>query len=230
VKASQGTRWGRRPQGRRLRRVVREGASPGGRSRKGLRREQARSGIGWSVLGARGRKSVAEVGTKHLSPWRLGTLRSAQALRGRQGRRGDSLKRPVGLWRGRPRLAAGDRVPGKTANANSERVLSTRAARSGSIRWKASWFVRTHRPNPTVVSGGPGAMELSRDPQGLRSARRGAAQEAVCSGPSCDRGRQRFARQVRLPQPMGAGGRRPTKIPSGDLRAAPGRSRLKLSR
>jgi hypothetical protein len=29
------------------------------------------------------------------------------------------------------------------------------------------------------------------------------------SGTSRDRGRQRFARRVRLPQPMGAGGRRP---------------------
>lgn len=66
--ASRGTRWSRRPRGRGLWRVVREGASPGGRSRKGLRRERSRSGIGWSVLGARGRKSVAEVGKKHLSP------------------------------------------------------------------------------------------------------------------------------------------------------------------
>jgi len=31
-------------------------------------RERARMGIGWSVLGARGRKSVAEVGERHLSP------------------------------------------------------------------------------------------------------------------------------------------------------------------
>jgi hypothetical protein len=66
--ASRGARWSRRPQGRGLRRVVREGASPGGRPRKGFQMEPSRSGIGWSVLGARGRKSVAEVGKKHLSP------------------------------------------------------------------------------------------------------------------------------------------------------------------
>lgn len=94
--------------------VSRRGESPGGWSRKGLPRcparespskgpqglrqgEQVRSGIGWSVLGARGRKSVAEVGEKHLSPRTLGVPRGAHALRGETGKHGDSLKRPVGL-------------------------------------------------------------------------------------------------------------------------------------
>jgi len=44
-------------------------------------RTPARTGIGWSVLGARGRKSVAEVGERHLSPCTLGapTTRGASA-------------------------------------------------------------------------------------------------------------------------------------------------------
>lgn len=58
--------------------------------REGFFREGARSGIGWSVLGARGRKSVAEVGERHLSPSKPGASTRA-------GQRGDSLKRPVGL-------------------------------------------------------------------------------------------------------------------------------------
>jgi len=63
------------------------------------------------------------------------------------------------------------------------------------------------------------ALNRRRSPAGLarwssahsarsaRGARRGAAKEAARSGLPCDRGRQRFARPVRLPQPMGAGGR-----------------------
>lgn len=104
-----------RPKGRKLPRACPEGAkaleggpardcrgvpqgSPRARARKGSGKgEQVRSGIGWSVLGARGRKSVAEVGEKHLSPRTLGVPRGAHALRGGTGKHGDSLKRPVGL-------------------------------------------------------------------------------------------------------------------------------------
>jgi len=58
--------------------------------REGLLRKAVRMGIGWSVLGARGRKSVAEIGERHLSP-------STPGASTRAGQRGDSLKRPVGL-------------------------------------------------------------------------------------------------------------------------------------
>jgi hypothetical protein len=68
----------------------RVGAADRRSPREGLFREAARAGIGWSVLGARGRKSVAEVGERHLSPSKLGASTRA-------GQRGDSLKRPVGL-------------------------------------------------------------------------------------------------------------------------------------
>jgi len=91
----QGPKAGRRTQRKRPREGSRprshEGSpareAPRGRSRRGdPAREthqggEARSGIEWSVLGARGRKSVAEVGETHLSPCS----------------HGDSLKRPTGL-------------------------------------------------------------------------------------------------------------------------------------
>lgn len=109
---------------------------PRGHPARGSSREAARSGIGWSVLGARGRKSVAEVGERHLSPSTLGASRRA-------GQRGDSLKRPARPLT-RPAPDRGRRQgAGRAANVNNERDSPTRAARFGSIRWKASWFVRS---------------------------------------------------------------------------------------
>jgi hypothetical protein len=45
-------------------------------------REWARAGIGWSVLGARVRKSVAEVGERHLSPCPSGVPKARGASAG----------------------------------------------------------------------------------------------------------------------------------------------------
>jgi len=56
---------------------------------------------------------------------------------------------------------------------------------------------------------------------GGRVRRRGS--EPVVTSPSRDRGRQKLARTVRLPQPMGAGGRRPTEAPPDEGGSAPRR-------
>jgi len=76
--------------------------------------------------------------------------------------------------------------------------------------------------------GGVRLRRPAREPSrsGDRSRRRGS--EPVLSRPSRDRGRQKLARTVRLPQPMGAGGRRPPEVtPRGWLRAAPVHRRVK---
>jgi hypothetical protein len=53
--------------------------------------------------------------------------------------------------------------------------------------------------------------------------------ESSPRGPPYDRGRQRFDRAVRLPQPMGAGGQRPPMVSKGGHRAAPARGGPKLA-
>jgi len=63
--------------------------------------------------------------------------------------------------------------------------------------------VLTRRRSPAGLAR-RSPSSFARSTEGVH---RGAAKEAAGPGPSRDRGRQRFARQVRLPQPMGAGGR-----------------------
>jgi len=109
-------------------------------------------------------------------------------------------------------------------------ISPTRAARFGSSRWKALWFVRGHGSKPTVAEADLTRRRWPAQRKACRRAHPKRGVESELPGTSRDRGRQRFVRPVRLPQPMGAGGQRPTRVPSGDLRAAPRRSGLKLPR
>jgi len=153
-----------------------------------------------------------------------------------------SLKRPPDPLTGPDRIAASEKGAGlERASVKASAIRSISAARSGSIRWKAPWFGLCRRPNPAAMCPGLAERKLLErrgrfGPQkpGSAAKRRKRRCEAIggrVSNPFRDRGRQRSTRPVRLPQPMGAGGRRPPRGPfRGDPRAAPGRRGLKLPR
>jgi len=87
------------------------------------------------------------------------------------------------------------------------------------------------RSKPTATTAGLAWWKVSgqgaprgsrRDPEAALRGARSRGSEPAASSPARDRERQKLVRTVRLPQPMGAGGRRPPEGPlQGDLRAAP---------
>jgi len=80
------------------------------------------------------------------------------------------------------------------------------------VRWSSAvlnrrWSPRIwRRRSRLVVASREGAVATSRPPDRVLG---GVGQEPATSILRRDMGRQELARTVRLPQPMGAGGRRP---------------------
>jgi len=87
----------------------------------------------------------------------------------------------------------------------------------------------SRRPKPTAATAALAWWQVERlrvserGRQGERSPERAlgvGGSEPAPQSPPRDRERQKLARTVRLPQPMGAGGRRPPVDPGEDPRAA----------
>ena len=176
-----------------------EAAIPG-ESRGGGDSRIARSrGCSW-------RESVADVGETHLP---------------RQAKRtfGFVAKARVSLTRRFPdddggRFAVGERVRGergRTSKGTRASLLRSRGRRS--IQQKVSWFRACMALTPPCQRPGSGRAGSPRDSRHARTPERRAmpSVEHSTEHPTCDRGRQKSGRPVRLPQPIGAGGQQPLR-------------------
>jgi len=120
------------------------------------------------------------------------------------------------------RFAVGERVRGECGQTfKGARASLVRSRGRNSNQRKASWFRGRHGSKPTMAIPEPGRAGLQRDSRRGGALVRPSAERSVLH-PSCDRGRQKSVRLVRLPQPMGAGGQQPLRSSrTGRQHAAP---------